>query len=985
MAANIKIGANSSDFQKQMKQMAQELKKVSSSYNLANTQAKLFGNQTDLLKSRQSELTSKIKIQNKMIEAQGNNLKKLNGDLDKQKSTQKELADKIELTNKKYKESVEATGKNSKESKELAKELKELKEDYAKNDKAIESNISKLNNAETKLNNSKKALLENEKALKDVNKELEKSKLDKFSEGIGKAGEKAEKISDKMKPASVAITGFGTAAAMASIGFEESMAKVSTIADDTEVPLDDLKAGIMNLSNQTGISSDEIANNVYDAISAGQKTGDAVNFVSNSTKLAKAGFAEAGQSLDILTTILNSYGMKASEVTKVSDTLIQTQNLGKVTVGELSSDMGKVIPTAKSLGVNLSQVASGYAIMTAKGVKSAETTTYMNSMLNELGKSGTVASKALQSATGKTFPELIKNGKSVGDVLNSMDEYAKKNKKSLSDMFGSAEAGKAALLLSENGGKDFNNMLKQMNDSSGATEKAFKKMSSTTQYSLTAALNQGKNALIGFGDVIAPFVSLVAQGLSKVTTLFNKMSLGQKKLVVGFGASFVGANLLLSGFSKLATGIKSNIEFTKNMIKTTKNGVGAIKNFANGIKNGTNALGIFKKGITNEIKSIGSFSKNLITTTTQGIKNFGKGIVNVTKSLGKFTLELIKSSGKGLVALGKGLLNGIKTMANFTKAIIINSAEAIKNGAIWVANKTKMLAYKVAQIAVTTATKAMTVAQKALNLALSMNPIGIVITLLVALATTFITLYTKCEWFRNGVNSVWSSIKSIFSGFSSFFKGVFSRDWTQTFGLLGVPINSFLNQTKSIINGVKGVFNGLITFFKGVFTGNWRMAFQGLANVVKSIFGTMGAIIKSPINAAISGINMAIRGVNKLSFDIPDWVPGLGGKHFGIHVPQIPALAEGGIVTKATMALVGEGKEHEAVIPLSKLDSLVTNSVKKVIGSGNTNNIEAIVDRIVEKLIIALSQVEHISDIKIDGRRLARIIAPLVNEELARI
>ncbi|HAT4071057.1 TPA: phage tail tape measure protein [Clostridium perfringens] len=984
MAANIKIGANSSDFQKQMKQMAQELKKVSSSYNLANTQAKLFGNQTDLLKSRQSELTSKIKIQNKMIEAQGNNLKKLNSDLDKQKSTQKELADKIELTNKKYKESVEATGKSSKESKELAKELKELKEDYAKNDKAIESNISKLNNAETKLNNSKKALLENEKALKDVNKELEKSKLDKFSEGIGKAGEKAGKISDKMKPASIAITGFGTAAAMASIGFQESMAKVSTIADDTEVPLDDLKAGIINLSNQTGISSDEIANNVYDAISAGQKTGDAVNFVSNSTKLAKAGFAEAGQSLDILTTILNSYGMKASEVTKVSDTLIQTQNLGKVTVGELSSDMGKVIPTAKSLGVNLSQVASGYAIMTAKGVKSAETTTYMNSMLNELGKSGTVASKALQSATGKTFPELIKNGKSVGDVLNSMDEYAKKNKKSLSDMFGSAEAGKAALLLSENGGKDFNNMLKQMNDSSGATEKAFKKMSSTTQYSLTAALNQGKNALIGFGDVIAPFVSLAAQGLSKVTTLFNKMSLGQKKLVVGFGASFVGANLLLSGFSKLAKGIKSNIEFTKNMIKTTKNGVGAIKNFTNGIKNGTNALGIFKKGITNGIKSIGSFSKKLIIATTQGIKNFGKGI-NVTKSLGKFTLELIKSSGKGLVALGKGLLNGIKTSTNFTKAIIINSAEAIKNGAIWVANKTKMLAYKVAQIAVTTATKAMTVAQKALNLALSMNPIGIVITLLVALATTFITLYTKCEWFRNGVNSVWSSIKSIFAGFSSFFKGVFSRDWTQTFGLLGVPINSFLNQTKSIINGVKGVFNGLITFFKGVFTGNWRMAFQGLANVVKSIFGTMGAIIKSPINAAISGINMAIRGVNKLSFDIPDWVPGLGGKHFGVHIPQIPALAEGGIVTKATMALVGEGKEHEAVIPLSKLDSLVTNSVKKVIGSGNTNNIEAIVDRIVEKLIIALSQVEHISDIKIDGRRLARIIAPLVNEELARI
>lgn len=85
MAANIKIGVNSSEFQKQMKQMTQELKKVSSSYNLANTQAKLFGSEADVLKSKQSELTSKIKIQNRMIEAQEEHFKKLNSDLEKQK------------------------------------------------------------------------------------------------------------------------------------------------------------------------------------------------------------------------------------------------------------------------------------------------------------------------------------------------------------------------------------------------------------------------------------------------------------------------------------------------------------------------------------------------------------------------------------------------------------------------------------------------------------------------------------------------------------------------------------------------------------------------------------------------------------------------------------------------------------------------------------------------------------------------------------
>ncbi|HAT4161906.1 TPA: phage tail tape measure protein [Clostridium perfringens] len=875
MGANVKINANSSSFQKQMKEMAQELKKVGSSYNLANTQAKLFGSRTDLLKSQQSELTAKMKIQNNMIKTQGEHLTKLNGDLDKQKSKQSELSKKIDDTTKKYKDSVEATGKNSKESKELSKELKMLKEEYSKNDRAIDSNISKLNNAEIKLNNSKKALEENKKALENINKELDKTKIDKFSDGIGKVGEKAGKVSDKMKPASIAMTGFGTAAAMTAIGFEEGMAKVSTIANDTEVPLEDLKKGIIDLSNQTGISSDEIANNVYDAISAGQKTGDAVNFVSNSTKLAKAGFAEAGQSLDILTTILNSYGMKASEVTKVSDTLIQTQNLGKVTVGELSADMGKVIPTAKSLDVNLSQVASGYAIMTAKGVKCAETTTYMNSMFDELGKSGTVAQKALKEATGKTFPELMKSGKSVGDVLNSMNEYAKKNKKSLSDMFGSAQAGKAALLLSENGGKDFNNMLKQMNDSSGATEKAFKKMSSTTQYSLTAALNQGKNALIGFGDVIAPFVSLAAQVLSKVTSLFNNMSLGQKKLVVGFGATFVGANILLGGFSKLSKGIKDNIKFTKDMIKVTKNGVSKLKDFGKATKEGTNIVGKF----------------------------------------------------------GKGVISGTKTVANFTKAIILNTASGVKNGAIWVGNKVKMLAYKTAQLAVTGATKAMTLAQKGLNIVMAMNPIVLVIGLLVALGATFVILYNKCEWFRNGVNNVWSSITSTFTKFDNFFTGIFTKDWTENLGLLGVPLNSFLGTVGAIWNGVKGIFNGILTFLHGVFTGNWEEIFQGLGDIVKSIFGTIGGVIKAPINAAISGINWVISKINTISFDVPSWIPGIGGSHFGINLPTIPALAEGGIVTKATMALVGEGKEHEAVIPLSKLDKLVTSSVKAVLNS----------------------------------------------------
>ena len=225
------------------------------------------------------------------------------------------------------------------------------------------------------------------------------------SNTMSSTGEKIGKIGGELTTKlTLPILGVGVASGKMAMDFEDSMAKVATISDDTQVPLADLGKAILKLSSDTGISANDIANNVYDAISAGQSTGDAVNFVTNSTKLAKAGFAEAGDSLDLLTTILNSYGMKSSEVNKVSDILIQTQNRGKVTVGELSSTMGKIIPTANAMGVNLEQVAAGFALMTIKGIKSAESTSYMNAMFSEMGKSGSTAFLAIQKATGKTFP-----------------------------------------------------------------------------------------------------------------------------------------------------------------------------------------------------------------------------------------------------------------------------------------------------------------------------------------------------------------------------------------------------------------------------------------------------------------------------------------------------------------------------------------------------------------------------------------------------
>lgn len=430
----------------------------------------------------------------------------------------------------------------------VKEELKLLENAEGDNKKAIEEKKAALNEAEASLNEYKSRL-------KEVNEQLKfgKASIEEYTEKVQKAGEKVKDAGSGMtKKVTAPILAAGAASAKMAMDFEDSMAKVSTIADATEVPMDEMQKAILDLSNQTGISSEEIAQNVYDSISAGQKTGDAVNFVSNSTKLAKAGFADAGAALDVLTTIMNAYGLKASEVTNVSDMLIQTQNLGKTTVADLASSMGKVIPTANAYGVSLDELCAGYAIMTANGVATAESTTYMNGMLNELGKSGTTVAETLKEKTGKTFKELMDSGMSLSDVLKIISDAATENNKSFGDMWSSSEAGKAGMILLGDSAENFNGVLEQMQNSAGATNTAFEKLN-TNSTKIKKATNELKNDAIDLGttlmEELAPIIENIAEKISQFTEWFNGLSESEKQMIIQIGliVAAIGPLLIVLG------------------------------------------------------------------------------------------------------------------------------------------------------------------------------------------------------------------------------------------------------------------------------------------------------------------------------------------------------------------------------------------------------------------------------------------------------
>ncbi len=415
--------------------------------------------------------------------------------------------------------------------------------------------------------------------------------------------------------------------------YESALAKVSTIADTTKVPMETMSKEIMALSNTTGIAANALADDVYNAISAGQDTADAVNFVTYSSKLAKAGFAESAQTLDVLTTILNAYGLEADKVGMVSDMLIQTQNKGKVTVAELSSVMGKIIPTAKSNGVALEQVTAGYAIMTSKGIAAAETTTYMNSMLNELGKSGTTADKALRAAAGKGFKELMAEGKTLSEVLNILQEDAAKGGKSLADVFGSAEAGKAAVTLLSDGVEGFNQQVENMlaaSDGIGATQTAFELMEQTTEAKMQKATNSIKNLMTVIGQTFLPIIGDVAEAITPVIVKISEFAQANPKLVAtvakvvaGLAAArvgFLGLKLAgLSGESGVISIIQKLVGLRAGMIENAATSVSFAKRLSGAGKGLLSYFGNVGKALGGVGSAIGNiFSGNAVVGKVKG-------------------------------------------------------------------------------------------------------------------------------------------------------------------------------------------------------------------------------------------------------------------------------------------------------------------------------------------------------------------------------
>lgn len=391
--------------------------------------------------------------------------------------------------------------------------------------------------------------------------------ISELGEKVTGVGDKVSALGGKMTATiTMPVVAGGTAAVKQATDYSSALAKLSTIADTTQTPLDDLDASIMALSDSTGMGAAEIAEASYQAISAGQSTKDAVGFVEQANVLARAGFTSMTTATDTLTTALNAYGLSADQVSSVSDKLITTQSLGKTTVDELGASMGKVIPTAAMYGVNLDQLSAAYVTTTKNGIGTAEATTYINGMLNELGKSGSTTSNILKEKTGKSFSELMNEGYNLSDVLQIIQNEADSSGMSLADMFGSQEAAKAAATITQHT-TDFTSAVKELGNSAGTAQQAFDTLEASDpsiQFEKTKTAIQ--NCAISIGQILMPIVQQIAGKIQELVQKFRDLDPETQQQIVKIAAIAAAIGPLLVVIGTLISSVGHIITFSGRIV-----------------------------------------------------------------------------------------------------------------------------------------------------------------------------------------------------------------------------------------------------------------------------------------------------------------------------------------------------------------------------------------------------------------------------------
>lgn len=852
--------------------------------------------------------------------------------------------------------------------------------------------------------------IKNDKANEDIDKTSKKaeSMAEKVGSAFHKAGQKITSVGKAIAPVSAGMaTALGASVKSAS-DFTNGMAKMSTLFDTQKVSVSDLSKQFINLSNKTGLASTELAEAGYQALSAGVDVNNAVSFVETAGNLAKAGFTSTATAVDVLTTAMNAYGEQAGTAEEISNKLVRTQNLGKTTVDELASAMGKVIPTASAMGVNIDNLTSGYVMLTKQGIATAEATTYLNSMMNELGDSGTDLGGIIKEKTGMSFQECMQSGMSLAEVLQVTKQYADENGIAYNELWSSAEAGKAGLSILNGGVEEFNNTVGIMASKTDDVGEALNKLE-TPSVKVKKALNQVKNAGIEFGTTImsalAPTLEKVTGLIEKATTWFNSLDEKTKQNIATAMALVAGLSPVLMIIGKLVDSIGSlKLKFTD------------LSDKVDNIKDKMQSLwGILSAHpIALVITAVGALVAGFIYlwNNCEGFRQFWIDLWEVIKQKTSEVVEAIKTFFTDMWTKITEIFNSVKetvqsaweTIKNIVQVGVMLIAEILQTAFELITLPFRFIWENCKEI-VTNAWN--TIKEK---ISTVMNTIKEIITNIWNAIKSVITPILNA--IKTFISNTWNNVKTVITNVLNTIKSIVTTVWDAIKSKITTVLNAIKSVVTSVLNAVKSVFTSIwdsvkskvssvIEGIKSTISSGLNSAKSVVSSVLESIKSKFSSIWNSA-KSIVSGAIEKIKSFMNFSWSLPKIkLPhfNISGK-FSLNPPSIPhfsvswykkAMEEPYMFTKPTLfnvnPLTGQAKgAGEAGDEIMYGKKNLMNDIGFVVSQQNSGLIDTINDCF-NKLFDILEKYlpEFNREVVLDSGALVGELAPIMDEQLGII
>ena len=389
------------------------------------------------------------------------------------------------------------------------------------------------------------------KEYQQLAKEIAESedKLKDLAKAADDANDATQKITFADKLANVGLSIQGVTELAEAVGqltapfvqLDTATRKIETLGGAAKENSSAFREMALELSQSVPISAPLLQTATYDALSAGIKATekDIGAFMSAASKLAVGGSEEVGNTVNLLSSMVNAYGESAEQTSAYSDILFQTVNLGKTSITELSGSLSNVIPTAAAMGYSLKDVGAALALMTANGIPTAQATTKLNQLMVEMQKPGTDLAAILSNVgvSAESLSSKIAGGDVVG-ALGDMKMAFDTAGKSATQAFSSTEAASAFNVLTKDM-QALTDTTNQFANSTGLTEDAFNTMSGSIENRAAAMKTKIETSLIGLADMGGVFGELALVATQSVTQLtpFISAATGLKSLFGGMASS----------------------------------------------------------------------------------------------------------------------------------------------------------------------------------------------------------------------------------------------------------------------------------------------------------------------------------------------------------------------------------------------------------------------------------------------------------------